>query len=108
METKNRRVRVTFEESGGGWGNPLLGNVFDSNRDVGDDAEFRKLVELVKACGDLEPSDLPPPTDTRSFSLKVVVDGHSNHLHSDMIRSNEAVKNLVTFCRSHSRREQLH
>ena len=31
------RLRVRFLESGGGWGNPLLGRVFDSHSDIGED-----------------------------------------------------------------------
>lgn len=101
-------VRVKYQESGGGWGNPLMGRVFDSDQDVPEE-EFSRLVELVDGCDLKTSGEMPgrPPTDVPSFELRVERDDRTVRLVGDMPRADEKLRALISFIRDHSRREML-
>lgn len=105
---KKKSRRIKYQESGGGWGNPLMGRVFDSDKDVPVEevADFNKLVEQ---CDLSKPGELPgkPPTDTATFELRVEEDDKTIELVGDMLRADDKLRSLITFIRKHSRKETL-
>ena len=105
-EEKSRRIK--FQESGGGWGNPLIGRVFDSDKDVPED-EWTNFIELVEQCkisksGELEGQ---PPTDTSTFELRIEEDDRTIKLTGDMLRADNKLRSLIGFIRKHSHKEIL-
>lgn len=105
---KKRPPRVEYQESGGGWGNPLLGRVFDSNKDLPED-EREHFAQLVEQCdlsnsGQLEGR---PPTDTTTFELRVEENDDTVKVVGDMQRADDKLRALVSFIRKHSRKEIL-
>jgi hypothetical protein len=105
---RERALRIKFQESGGGWGNPLMGLVFDSNLDVPEE-ELGDLVSLVERCdlsrsGELEGR---PPTDTPKFALCVEKDGEKVEVFGDVQRSDKNLRSLINFIRRHGRKELL-
>lgn len=105
---KERPRRIRYQESGGGWGNPLLGRVFDSDRDVPEE-EMTNFIELVEQCDLSESGELPgrPPTDTSTFELRVGEDDKTINLIGDMQRAGDKLRTLIGFIRKHSRKEML-
>lgn len=105
---QSKRLRVMYEESGGGWANPLMGRVFDSERDVTED-ELPALVKLVERCRFPKSGELPgpAPTDVASFRLHVELADRTLTLVGDVQRADPTVKALVSFIRMHSRKQML-
>ena len=105
---KHKPFRIKFQESGGGWGNPLMGRVFDSDQDVPQE-KLDELKELVEHCDLAESGELPgrPPTDVGSFELRVEVPDKAITLVGDMLRADKNLQKLVSFIREHSRKEML-
>jgi hypothetical protein len=100
---------VTYQESGGGgWTNPLIGRVFDSDRDVTED-ELPELASLVERCRFPRSGKLPgrAPADVTSFELHVELDDRTQTIVGDVQRADATVKALVSFIRKHSRKQQL-
>ena len=106
--SEHAELRVRFQESGGGWGNPLMGRVFDSARDV-PAGEMDQLAELVDRCRLAESGELPGerPVDVETFELAVERGGRTVSVVGDMQRADDALKELVQFVRRRSRREML-
>ncbi|MBL4674395.1 MAG: hypothetical protein JKX81_19190, partial [Arenicella sp.] len=89
--SKEDSFRVYFEESGGGWGNPLSGLVFDSDVDLpeGELQTFRNLferfrlneetTELQQGTHVCAPTKLqkrrgpPGPSDSKSFRINAEI-----------------------------------
>ena len=105
---KPKALRIKFQESGGGWGNPLMGRVFDSDRDVSEE-KFAELMELVEHCDLQESGELPgrPPMDVGTFELCVEGQDKAITLVGDMLRANEELQKLISFMRDHGRKEML-
>ena len=103
------QMRVRYQESGGGWGNPLAGRVFDSDEDISE-SDFAKLVELVRRCEfDEGVQVLPgnPPTDVATFQLEVEEGGSESTVVGDIQRAEKRLRKLVGFVRKRSRRKML-
>ncbi len=105
---KGKPRRVRFQESGGGWGNPLIGRVFDSEKDVPEE-ELNDFLELVEQCKISESGELEgqPPTDTSIFELSIEEDDRTIRLIGDMQRADDKLRSLIGFIRKHSRKEAL-
>ena len=105
---KKKSRRIKYQESGGGWGNPLMGRVFDSDRDL-PEKKLTKLNELVEKCNLLESGELQgkPPTDTPTFELRVEGNDTTMKLVGDMHRADDKLRSLISFIRKYSRKEIL-
>jgi hypothetical protein len=106
--SKKKLPNIKYQESGGGWGNPLLGYVFDSNKDVPQNKlpEFTKLVECCNLSETAKPSG-QPPTDVSTFELKVEDGGSSVKLVGNMLQADDKLQSLIRFIKEHSREEIL-
>ena len=105
---KEKPPSIKYQESGGGWGNPLMGRVFDSDKDVPED-ELTDFIELVEQCDLSASGELQgqPPTDAATFELRVEEDNKTINLVGDMQRADDKLRSLISFIRKHSRKELL-
>lgn len=103
---KQKPLRIKYRESGGGWGNPLMGRVFDSEKDVPVEA-LTNFMELVEQCDLSKSGELQgqPPTDCSTFELSVEEAGKTTCVIGDMQRADDQLRNLIGFIRKHSRKE---
>lgn len=103
---KQKSLRIKYRESGGGWGNPLMGRVFDSDEDVPEEA-LTNFIELVEQCDLSKSGELQgqPPTDCSTFELSVEKAHKTIKVVGDMQRADDQLRKLLSFIRKHSRKE---
>ena len=106
---KKESRRIEYQESGGGWGNPLMGRVFESSKDVPEE-EWTDFINLVEQCDLSKAGELqnkPSPTDTSSFELCLKEDDKTIRLVGNMLQADDKLRMLISFIRKHSRKELL-
>ena len=100
--------KIKFQESGGGWKNPLMGRVFDSDQDLPDEVTI-EFDALVGRCDFSRSGELDgrPAADAPTFELKIEADDKIIRIIGDTQRADTHLKALVNFIRKHSRNEML-
>lgn len=105
---KAKLRRIEYQESGGGWGNPLMGRVFDSDLDIRKE-ELAGLFELCERCELPSTGKLsgPPSIDSPSFEISIEDDDRTLKVVGDYQQADEHLKDLISFIRKHSRKALL-
>lgn len=103
-----KKIRVVFQESGGGWGNPLLGQVFDSDRDVAEE-EIAELRSLVERCSFPNNTirDQQLAVDVSGFELTIQDEDKNVAVTGDMLAADKNMRELVNFIKKRSRKKLL-
>ena len=99
---------IHFEESGGGWTNPLIGRVLDSTKDMPKD-EIQNFLALLEVC-EFKKMVLrrsAPTADMTSFTLKIVYKGNEVSASGQFFEFEKEVRDLIGFLRKHSRKVLL-
>jgi len=106
--TNEVEFHVKFEESGGGWGNPLMGKVFDSKIDLSKE-QVKEFLSLLEVC-DLSQDSLiskNSTTDLAMFQLTIINNDKENFVSGTFLEMDTSIKELVRFLRKHGRQKLL-
>lgn len=97
-------MRVRFQESPGGWGNPLRGKVFDSEIDLKPE-ETPLLQTLLDRCQLRESIDTRTggARDLGSYDLTIEADDRTVCIRTDPMTLTEPLKSLVDFLRARAK-----
>jgi hypothetical protein len=123
--SEDESFRVYFEESGGGWGNPLLGLVFDSGLDLPEAelqtfkdllqrfrsnqeaTEFEEGAQICTTTSAQKRSGPPGPSDSKSFRINAEIGAIKIDVEGTFQSVDEDVRQLVEFIRRHSREHEF-
>ncbi len=104
---RRNRIHVTYQESGGGWGNPLLGRVFDSDSDLSEEERIA-LQHLLQSCKlSKQDPENESARDAPAFELCVESGGETFTITGDRVSADEKLRPLLDFVRRRSRKELL-
>ena len=105
---KKYSKRIKYQESGGGWGNPLMGRVFDSEKDIPEE-ERDQFDQLAGRCDLSLSGELPgqPAVDAPIFELSVEDNENTFHFMGDLQRADDHLRALIVFIQKHCRQEAM-